>query len=202
MQEMRAQSLAQEDLLKEGMATHPNIPAWRIPWTEKPGGLQSTGLQRARHDWSNLACMHAKDFYSQVFVIKWIWVWIPNLSLAFCITLSNVFTMNPSVNFCIWKVGFNDYTSECYSNLKKKKILTPLLQLEGPWGCYAKWTKSERGGQILRELIYMWNLKKKTLQTPKLIEKGIRFVISREWGRKWGRNWIQVIKRYKIPALG
>ena len=149
-----------------GHGTHPNIPAWRIQWTEKPGGLQSTGLQRARHDWSSLACTHAKDFYSQVFVIKWIWVWIPNLSLAFCITLSNVFTMNPSVNFCIWKVGFNDYTSEYYSSLKKKKILTPLLQVEGPWGHYAKWIKSERGGQILWELTYMWNLKKKTCKHP------------------------------------
>ena len=120
MQDMRVQSLAQEDLLKEGMATHPNIPAWRIPWMEKPGGLQSIGSQRARHDWSNLARTHARDFYSKIFVIKWIWVWIPNLSLAFCITLGNVLTMNPSVNFCIWKVGFNDYTSEYYSSLRRK----------------------------------------------------------------------------------
>ena len=33
------------------MATHSSIPAWRIPWTEEPGGLQSTGSQRIRHDW-------------------------------------------------------------------------------------------------------------------------------------------------------
>ena len=39
-------SLGQEDLLEEGMATHSSILAWRIPWTEEPGGLQSTGLQR------------------------------------------------------------------------------------------------------------------------------------------------------------
>ena len=46
MQEMRetwVQSLSQEDHLKEGMATHCSILAWRIPQTEKPGGLQSTG---------------------------------------------------------------------------------------------------------------------------------------------------------------
>ena len=36
-------SLSQEDPLKEGMATHSSILAWRIPWTEKPGGLQSIG---------------------------------------------------------------------------------------------------------------------------------------------------------------
>jgi len=36
--------------LEEGMATHSSILAWRIPWTEEPGGLQSTGSQRVRHD--------------------------------------------------------------------------------------------------------------------------------------------------------
>jgi len=39
-------SLGGEDPLEEGMATHPSILGWRIPWTEEPGGLQSTGLQR------------------------------------------------------------------------------------------------------------------------------------------------------------
>ena len=46
-----------EDPLEEGMATHSSILAWRISWTEEPNGLQSTGSQRVRHDWSNLACM-------------------------------------------------------------------------------------------------------------------------------------------------
>ena len=41
----------QEDLLEEGMATHSSILAWRIPRTEEPGGLQSMGSQRVRHDW-------------------------------------------------------------------------------------------------------------------------------------------------------
>ena len=44
------QSLGQEDLLDEIMATDSSILAWRIPWTEEPGGLQSTGLRRVRHD--------------------------------------------------------------------------------------------------------------------------------------------------------
>ena len=46
MQETWVRSLGQEDPLEKGMATHYSIPAWRIPWTEEPGGLQSTGLQR------------------------------------------------------------------------------------------------------------------------------------------------------------
>ena len=49
-QETRVQSLSQEDPLKKGMTTLSSILAWRIPWTEDPGGLKSMGLQRVRHD--------------------------------------------------------------------------------------------------------------------------------------------------------
>ena len=48
-QETWVQSLGREDPLEDGMATHSSILAWRIPWTKKPGGLQSTGFQRVRH---------------------------------------------------------------------------------------------------------------------------------------------------------
>ena len=58
MQEMWVQSLGQENPLEEGIATHISILAWRIPWTEVPGGLQSIGSERVGHDWSDLACMH------------------------------------------------------------------------------------------------------------------------------------------------
>ena len=44
-------SLGWEDSLEEGMETHSNILAWRIPWTEEPGGLQSVASQRVGHDW-------------------------------------------------------------------------------------------------------------------------------------------------------
>ena len=47
---MKVQSLGREDALEESMATHSNILAWRIPWTEEPGGLQSMGSQRVGHD--------------------------------------------------------------------------------------------------------------------------------------------------------
>ena len=50
MQEPRVGSLSQEDSLEQGMATHSSILAWRIPWTEEPGGLQSMGSQRVGHD--------------------------------------------------------------------------------------------------------------------------------------------------------
>ena len=50
MQEAQVQSLGWEDPLGKGMSTHSSILAWRIPWTEEPGRLQSMGLQRAGHN--------------------------------------------------------------------------------------------------------------------------------------------------------
>ena len=50
MWKTQVQFLCWEDLLEEGMATHSSIFAWRIPWTEESGGLQSMGSQRVRHD--------------------------------------------------------------------------------------------------------------------------------------------------------
>ena len=59
MQETWAQSLGQEDPLEKEVATHSSIIAWEIPWTEEPGGLQSTGSQRLEHNWlTNTLTLH------------------------------------------------------------------------------------------------------------------------------------------------
>ena len=58
------QSLGREDLLEEDMATHSSVLAYRIPWTEEPGGLQSMGSQRVTHDWSDLAYTHTDNHTS------------------------------------------------------------------------------------------------------------------------------------------
>ena len=59
MQETQVRSLGREDPLEEEMTTHSSIIAWRIPWTEESGGLQSMGLQRVRHDSvTERACIH------------------------------------------------------------------------------------------------------------------------------------------------
>ena len=52
-QETRVRPLRREDPLEEEMATHPSTLAWKIPWAEEPGGLQSVGLQRS---WAQLSC--------------------------------------------------------------------------------------------------------------------------------------------------
>ena len=96
-------SLVWEDPLDEGMATHSSILTWRIPGTEKPGGLQSMGLQKVRHNWRNLAHKSSLFFFSiflptyscvlfSMFIcflslrIEWTFLWEqkPNL---FCLTL-------------------------------------------------------------------------------------------------------------------
>ena len=58
MQDTWVQSLACENLLEKGMATHSSVLAGRIPWTEETGRLQSMGLQRIRHDWVSNTQMH------------------------------------------------------------------------------------------------------------------------------------------------
>ena len=56
-----------EDILEEGMATHSSILAWRIPWTEEPGGLQSLGSHRVGHDWSWLSAHTWAELYLPLF---------------------------------------------------------------------------------------------------------------------------------------
>ena len=67
VQETWVRSLSREDPLEEGMATHSSMLAWRIPWTEEPGRLQSMGLQRVGHDWSDLACRHALQLTAGIY---------------------------------------------------------------------------------------------------------------------------------------
>ena len=70
MQETGVQFLGQEDPLEKEMATHSSILAWRIPWTEEPGGLQSMRLQRVGHD------IATKRERERKFIQVTIWIWI------------------------------------------------------------------------------------------------------------------------------
>ena len=65
-QERQDQSLGWESPLEEGVATHSRILAWRLPWKEEPGRLQSIGSQRVRCNWSNLACQAEPCSYSKI----------------------------------------------------------------------------------------------------------------------------------------
>ena len=90
MQETRVRSLSREDPLEKEMVTHSSILAWRIPWTEKPGRLQSTESQRVGHDWAT--SLHLHTFYLGI-ICHLFKVWTPPrflflspLPCLFCIT--------------------------------------------------------------------------------------------------------------------
>ena len=81
MQETWVLSLGWEDPLAKGMATYSSILVQKIPWREEPGGLQSMGLHRVGHNWSNLACIHngtavmyCKEMYHYVNKIFATWI--------------------------------------------------------------------------------------------------------------------------------
>jgi len=81
-QEMPVGSQDQEDTLKEEMATHSNIHAWRIPWTEKPGGLQFMGLQNQTQLSSHTLTVkfgHVTEFWPLIWEQKW-WMLLPVLA--------------------------------------------------------------------------------------------------------------------------
>ena len=73
--ETQIRFLGREDPLEEGMATHSSTVVWRIPWTEEPGGLQSIGLQRVIHKYSNLAHTH-KHIYINIYWLSYIYIYI------------------------------------------------------------------------------------------------------------------------------
>ena len=81
VQEAQVLTLGQEEPLEKGTATHSSILAWRIPWTEEPGGLQSRGSQRVGHDWAtntftfltsvNWECLYVVYSFKDYNVCEW-----------------------------------------------------------------------------------------------------------------------------------
>ena len=86
MQETRVWS-CQEDSLEKGMTTHSSILAWRIPWTEDPGRLQSMGLLRVKQDWSDLAWTHLGTPDNPVFWEGAYWI----LTIVFLLVIKIIF---------------------------------------------------------------------------------------------------------------
>ena len=85
MQETWIWFLGQEDPLEKGMTTHSSLLAWEIPWTEQPGGLQSMGSQRVRHNWATNTLM---DIWMVTDLCHYndVWTFCPNHMTAFGVT--------------------------------------------------------------------------------------------------------------------
>ena len=94
--------LGQEDPLEKGMATHSSILAWRNPWTEEPGGLQSMGSQRVRHDWSSWAHMHPNIYLFKVY--NWM--------------IFNIFTRVCDHHCLVWFTFLNDSSGCCVDGME------------------------------------------------------------------------------------
>ena len=108
---MLSNNIRFSSLEKEMAATDFNILAWRISWTEEPGGLQSTGLHRIRHDWSNLACTHILNTYllrdqSILQFLSFLFSSLPSSPLSFCFFLSPFLKKKKKKDFHIYCYGF------------------------------------------------------------------------------------------------
>ena len=79
VQETWVWSLGREDPLEKGMATHYSILAWRIPWMEEPGRLQSTGSQRFRQDWTTSLATKTTTLTWSLAPGSWAWPLWPYL---------------------------------------------------------------------------------------------------------------------------
>ena len=100
MQEMQVQSLSRKDPLEKERANHCSILAWRIPWTEEPGGLQSMSSQRVGHDW---ACIRASSVGSLVLISCYWWH----------MRLSYMSTINPGLFQIPW-LEYPGVSRECW----------------------------------------------------------------------------------------
>ena len=82
MQETWVRSLGREDPLEKEVATHSSILAWRIPWMKEPGGLQSTGSHRVRHDWATSLSLLCEWVQINTFTFTFVCVCKSTLSLS------------------------------------------------------------------------------------------------------------------------
>ena len=101
MRETRVQSLGWEDLLEKEMATHSSILAWKIPWMEEPGRLQSMGLKRVGHDWTTSLYSHLCGQ-----ILAWIWIFSKSYTWKFDCSFVIVFMFTLG--------GESNLKSKCY----------------------------------------------------------------------------------------
>ena len=111
-EEIQFRSLGGGDPLEKEMATHSSILAWRIPWTEEPGGSQSMGLHRVRHDWSNFVQEHVQwPQYKSLFRFSFIFIdsLLTYLPFLFCFCIGRVSLPCKKNRLSIWVANLWTY---------------------------------------------------------------------------------------------
>ena len=123
MWETQVWSLGREDPLEKEMLTHSSILAWRIPWMEKPGGLQSMGSQRVGHDWAT--SFHFTSLHDRI-----------NGTVDFLLSALGLFCyhhtgarMNPFLFWYIWKPGLAFWINILWDNGQRSSIVFLELML-------------------------------------------------------------------------
>ena len=135
MQETQVQSLGQEDPLEKGMATHSSTLAWRIPWTEEPGGLQSMWLQKVRDDWMINTCTFTLCSLGRarevIPTVSWQSLGCYRGCVSVLCPLDCEFSKPVSINFC---------NPETHLECDKQEVLTKCThQIVTEW--MSEWTK-------------------------------------------------------------
>ena len=127
MQETRVQSLSWEDPLEKEMATHSSTLAWRIPWSEEPGRLQSMGLQRVGHDWVtslfSFLCMYVYNICIFVAVCAYMhdFNYLATLVLVLWRPLSNISTVAQACPY--WAGSVSRGLRLCSTETKQLSII-------------------------------------------------------------------------------
>ena len=117
MWETQVWSLIQKDPLQKGMATNVSILAWRIPWTDEPGRLQSVGSQRVRHNWETFTLRSFQTYDTIVLLTIVTMLYITSPGLIYLITKSLHLWPPPPISLlsasgnhqsvlCIYKFSF------------------------------------------------------------------------------------------------
>ena len=125
MRETRVRSLGQEDPLEKEMATHFSTLAWRIPWKEEPGRLQSIGSQRVRHDWATSLSFYFNQVKNLIVIFCstcsfLAGVLIPVMYFTFQRHSPPIWYIPKAVYFAWWK-----YQYPCHSILRISHSLSP-----------------------------------------------------------------------------
>ena len=143
MQETQVWSLGWEDPLQMGIATHPSILAWRIPWTEEPGQLQGTRSQRVRREWVTIThtSTHTMSEGQQV-------TWADSLSGH---TRSGQWGEAVSSHFCV-------ISSHQEQHLAKATARPPLRTPQGNWGSDSRFRLCSRALRPTHNSVSWWQL--------------------------------------------
>ena len=122
MQETWVQSLGQEDAPEKDMTTHSSILAWEIPCTEEPGGLESTGLRRVRHDWATKQCVACRSPHPK-----------GAASLSFSSSSRTSLTRTCTLNLCLLKPQESQKESSFAYKRNRDQMLTRLQLFSHPF---------------------------------------------------------------------